>query len=71
LPRRLGEAALSRKVCVPPAGRPWIVDQRRGTVTVLRHDGVDGYGEVAGVGPGQVGRVEEPFPVPLDGSALE
>jgi Uma2 family endonuclease len=48
----------------------WIVDQRRRELTVLRHDGVVGYADVAVVGPGDRWRAAEPFPVPLDGSAL-
>jgi Uma2 family endonuclease len=48
----------------------WIVDQRRRTLTVLRHDGVDGYADLAVVGRGDRWSTAEPFPVSLDGSAL-
>jgi Uma2 family endonuclease len=50
------------------AGVPhyWIVDQKRRTLTVLRHDGDEGYDEVAVVRPGATWQTDEPFPVRLD-----
>jgi Uma2 family endonuclease len=44
----------------------WIVDQKRRTLTVLRHDGGEGYDEVAVVRPGETWQTEEPFPLKLD-----
>jgi Uma2 family endonuclease len=50
------------------AGIPhyWIVDQQQRTLTVLRHDGAEGYDEVAVVQPGETWQTEEPFPLELD-----
>jgi Uma2 family endonuclease len=50
------------------AGIPhyWIVDQKRRTLTVLRHDGAEGYDEVTVVGPGETWQTEEPFPLKVD-----
>jgi len=44
----------------------WIVDQKRRTLTVLRHDGREAYDEVAVVRPGESFKSDEPFPVELD-----
>jgi Uma2 family endonuclease len=44
----------------------WVVDQRKRTLTVLRHDGAEGYVHVATVSPGEVWRCDEPFPLELD-----
>ena len=50
------------------AGIPhyWIVDPKRRTLIVLRHDGASGYEEVAVVKPGTTWRTDDPFPLALD-----
>ena len=50
------------------AGIPhyWIVDQKRRTLTVLRHDGAEAYDEGTVVRPGETWQTEEPFPLKLD-----
>ena len=44
----------------------WLVDPKRRTLTVLRHDGAAGYAEVEVVKPGTTWRTDDPFPLALD-----
>jgi Uma2 family endonuclease len=63
-----GDDQVMKRYRYGKAGIPhyWIVDQKQRTLTVLRHDGAEGYDEVAVVGPGETWQTEEPFPLKLD-----
>jgi Uma2 family endonuclease len=63
-----GDDVVMKRYQYAKAGIPhyWIVDQRKRTLTVLRHDGTEGYVHVATVSPGEVWRCDEPFPLVLD-----
>jgi Uma2 family endonuclease len=63
-----GDDQVMKRYRYGKAGIPhyWIVDQKQRTLTVLRHDGAEGYDEVAVVRPGETWQTEEPFPLRLD-----
>jgi Uma2 family endonuclease len=63
-----GDDQVTKRYRYGKAGIPqyWIVHQKHRTLTVLRHDGNDGYDEVAVVRPGETFQTEEPFPLTLD-----
>jgi Uma2 family endonuclease len=63
-----GDDQVGKRYRYGKAGIPlyWIVDPRRRTLTVLRHDGGESYDEVAVVRPGETWQTEEPFPLKLD-----
>jgi Uma2 family endonuclease len=67
-----GDDLVMKRYQYGKAGIPlyWIVDQRKRTLTVLRHDGTEGYVHVATVSPGEVWRGDEPFPLVLDPAAF-
>jgi Uma2 family endonuclease len=63
-----GDDLVTKRYEYGKAGIPhyWIVDQKRRTLTVQRHDGDEGYDEVAVVEPGETWKADEPFTVALD-----
>ena len=67
-PDNAGDDLVMKRHQYGKAGIPhyWIVDQKARTLTVLRHDGADGYQEVATVRPGERWETEEPFCLALD-----
>lgn len=67
-PNSGGDDLVMKRYQYGKAGIPhyWIVDQRKRTLTVLRHDGAEGYDDVATVAPGESWHTDEPFPLTLD-----
>jgi Uma2 family endonuclease len=63
-----GDDQVMKRYRYGKAGIPhyWIVDQHRRTLTVLRHNGAEGYDEVAVVHPGETWQTEQPFPIKPD-----
>lgn len=67
-PDNAGDDLIMKRYQYGKAGIPhyWVVNQRQRTLTVLRHDGVEGYAEVVTLGPGEAWHTEDPFPLTLD-----
>ncbi len=67
-PDNRGDDLITKRYQYAKAGIPhyWIVDQSKRTLTVLRHDGDEGYLEVATVLPAETWQTDEPFPITLD-----
>ena len=67
-PRTAGDDLVMKRYGYGRAGIPqyWIVDSRHRGLTVLRHDGAEGYLEETVVRPGTEWHTEMPFPIALD-----
>jgi Uma2 family endonuclease len=63
-----GDDQVGKRYRYGKAGIPhyWIIDPKQRTLTVLRHNGAEGYDEVTVVRPGETWQTDEPFPLKLD-----